>query len=63
MPIFLDIGTAISKLHSFFFKSVMPVCKVVTNLKFNYRPLHDVNFDDVICTWRRVKNDITHALS
>ena len=36
MPIFLDIGTAISKLHSFF-RSVMPVCKVVTNLKFNYR--------------------------
>ena len=41
----------------------MPVCKVVTNLKFDYRremyPLHDVNFDDVICTWRRVKNDVT----
>ena len=41
----------------------MPICKAVTNLKFNYRremkPLHDDNFDDVICTWRHVKNDIT----
>ena len=23
------------------------------------KPLHDVNFDDVICTWRRVENDDT----
>ena len=22
------------------------------------QPLHGVNFDDAICTWRRVKNDV-----
>ena len=48
---------AISKLHTFL-KS-----ELVTNLKFNYRremqPLHDVNFDDDICIWGRVKNDVT----
>ena len=21
--------------------------------------LHDVNFDDIICNWRRMKNDVT----
>ena len=63
MLIFLDIGTQYQNCtFSLDHMSEMPVCKVVTILKFYYRremlPLHDVSCDDIICTWRRVKNDV-----
>ena len=58
MPIFLDIGLAISKMHSFF-RSVMPVCKVVTNLITVVKCSHYMTSTLMTSFARRVKTDVT----